>query len=51
MNSVNNNNNDNVSLQNWQVNNDSGLLQEWRVDDDKFDNNKNKVCLLLKKWG
>ena len=32
-------------------NDDSGLLQEWQVNDDKSNNNdKDKVCLLLKRW-
>ena len=40
--SVNNYNNDNALLQEWQVNDDSGLLQV----NGNFDNNKNKSCLL-----
>ena len=47
----NNNNNDNALLQNWRINDDGGLLQGWQVNNDKFDNNKDKVCLLLKRWG
>ena len=48
--SANNNNNDNALLQKWQVNKDGGLLQGWQIDDDKSNNNKDKVCLLLKRW-
>ena len=41
---VNNNNNDNAALlQKWQINDDGGLLQV----DDNFDNNENKIYLLL----
>ena len=43
INSVNNNNNDNVSLSGWQIDDDGSLLQV----DDNFDNNEDKVCLLL----
>ena len=32
-----------------EINNNGGLLQEWQVNDDKFDNNENKVCLLLRR--
>ena len=49
--SINNNNNDNALLEKWRVNNNSDLRQGWQVNDDKFNNNKDKVCLLLRKWG
>ena len=46
---TNDNNNNNTLLQEWRVNDDSSLLQEWQVDDDNFDNNKDKVYLLLRR--
>ena len=49
--SVNDNNTNNVLLQEWQVNNNGDLLQEWLVNDNKFNNNKDKICLLLRRPG
>ena len=43
---INNYNNNNISLGEWQVNNDDGLRQ---VKDAKFNNNKDKICLFLMK--
>ena len=51
--SINNSNNNNALLQEWQVNDDGGLWQVnndsgfWQVKDDKSNNNENKVYLLL----
>ena len=53
---VNNNINDNALLQEWQVNDKGSSVQGWQLDNkfdnnDKFDNNKCKVCLLLRRYG
>ena len=57
----NNNNNDNVLLQRWQINDDTILLQGWQINDNgvllygwqinnnKFDNNQDKICIFLRK--
>ena len=46
---INDNNNNNTFLQEWQVNDVGDLLQGSQIDDDKPDNdNENKVYLLLR---